>query len=192
MSEDTGQPAAPPPEGQPPPEGDGFEVPIGRRRRMDAAPKGTSPAVVVALVTAAAAIVALVMVMMKDTGIYSKPIDQLVHNQLKYAHRPVRAEGTLVHGTLVKREKPCEYRFTITSNGVDVPVRYPQCVVPDTFRDVPGMDVNVTVEGQLKADGSFEATSVLAKCPSKYEMKQKAAHGEKMPHAALDQSTPGY
>ena len=63
-----------------------------------------------------------------------------------------------------------------------MPVRYAQCVVPDTFRDVPGMDVGVTVEGELLTDNSFEATSVLAKCPSKYEMKQKAAGGEKMPH----------
>jgi len=44
------------------------------------------------------------------------------------------------------------------------------------------MDVGVTVEGELHADNSFEATSVLAKCPSKYEMKNRAANGEKMPH----------
>jgi cytochrome c-type biogenesis protein CcmE len=59
-------------------------------------------------------------------------------------------------------------------------------VVPDTFRDVPGMDVGVTVEGALQADNSFEATSVLAKCPSKYEMKDRANKGEQMPHAALE------
>ena len=34
--------------------------------------------------------------------------------------------------------------------------------------------------------GAVEATQVLAKCPSKYEMKQKAANGEKMPHAATE------
>jgi cytochrome c-type biogenesis protein CcmE len=122
---------------------------------------------------------------MKDNAIYSKPVDQLVAQKARFIGRPVRAEGNLVHGTLEKRDTPCEYRFTITKNGVDVPVRYAQCVVPDTFRDVPGMDVGVTVEGALLADNSFEATSVLAKCPSKYEMKERAGRGESMPHAAL-------
>jgi len=63
-----------------------------------------------------------------------------------------------------------------------VPVRFAQCVVPDTFRDIAGMDVGVTVEGTLAADDSFEASSVLAKCPSKYEMKEKQKSGEMMPH----------
>lgn len=137
---------------------------------------------VVALVMAAAAIVALVLTMMKDKAVYSKPVDDLVKNQAKFVGRSVRAEGTLVHGTLMKRDQPCEYRFTISKNSVDVPVRYAGCVVPDTFRDVPGMDVGVTVVGELQADGSFEASEVMAKCPSKYEMKQKSAGGEKMPH----------
>ena len=44
------------------------------------------------------------------------------------------------------------------------------------------MDIGVTVEGKLNQTGQFEATQVLAKCPSKYEMKQKQAQGEQMPH----------
>ena len=135
---------------------------------------------------AASAIVALVLTFMKDNTIYVKPADELVKNQAKFVGRSVRVEGNLVHGTLQRRESPCEYRFTITKNGVDVPVRYAGCVVPDTFRDVPGMDVGVTVQGELQKDGSFEATEVLAKCPSKYEMKQKQAQGEQMPHGPLD------
>ena len=141
---------------------------------------------VIPLVMAAAAVTALALGGMKDNAIYSKSVDEIVANKAKFAGRPVRAEGLLVHGTLMKRDSPCEYRFTITKNGVEVPVRYAQCVVPDTFRDVPGMDVGVTVEGELHADNSFEATSVLAKCPSKYEMKERADRGEKMPHTATD------
>jgi len=66
-------------------------------------------------------------------------------------------------------------------NGVEMPVRFAQCVVPDTFRDMPGMDVGVTVEGELQTDGNFEASNVLAKCPSKYEMKEKAKNGQMPP-----------
>ncbi len=147
--------------------------------------------IVVPLVMAAAAIAGLVLTGMKDNAIYSKPVDELVAQKARFKGRPVRAEGNLVHGTLVKRETPCEYRFTISKNDVAVPVRFAQCIVPDTFRDVAGMDVGVTVEGELLADNSFEATSVLAKCPSKYEMKDRAARGERMPHAAEPTSLGG-
>lgn len=135
------------------------------------------------LVMAAAAIVGIVLAGMQDKGMYSKPVDQLLADKAKFRGKQVRAEGNLVHGSLVKREQPCEYRFKIEKNGTEVPVRYAKCVVPDTFRDVPNMDLGVTVEGELQKDDSIEASQVLAKCPSKYEMKQKAANGERAPHA---------
>ena len=139
----------------------------------------------VPLVMAAAAIVALVLVGMQDKGMYSKPVDILVAEKAKFVNKPVRAEGNLVHGSLVKRDSPCEYRFTIEKNGAEIPVSFMGCVVPDTFRDVPNVDVQVTVGGELRPNGQFDATEVLAKCPSKYEMQQKAASGEKMPHAGV-------
>jgi cytochrome c-type biogenesis protein CcmE len=139
----------------------------------------------VALVMAATAIVAIVLFTMKDKAIYSRSVDTLLQDKTKFLGRSVRVEGNLVHGSLVHRDRPCEYDFTITKNGTDLPVRFAECVVPDTFRDVPGMDVGVTVEGELHADDTFEATTVLAKCPSKYEMKNRAAQGERMPHDAV-------
>jgi cytochrome c-type biogenesis protein CcmE len=162
-----------------------------RRRQEASDPQATRRGlmIVVPLVMAGAAIAGLVLTGMKDNAIYSKPVDELVAQKAKFKGRPVRAEGNLVHGTLTKRETPCEYRFTIAKNDVSVPVRFAQCIVPDTFRDVPGMDVGVTVEGELLADNSFEATSVLAKCPSKYEMKDRANKGETMPHGASAQVT---
>jgi cytochrome c-type biogenesis protein CcmE len=140
------------------------------------------PAIAVGLTMGAAAIAVLVLTGMQSNAIYSKPVDQLLGDKAKFLGRPVRAEGNLVHGSLEKRDQPCEYRFTIAKNGVSLPVRFAQCVVPDTFRDVAGMDVGVTVEGELKPDSTFEATSVLAKCPSKYEMQERKQRGEEMPH----------
>src|SRR5579859_1867401 len=141
--------------------------------------------VAVGLAMAAGGIAALVLLGMQDKAIYSKGVDELLAQKAKFAGRPVRAEGLLVHGSLVKRDQPCEYRFTIEKNGAELPVRFAQCVVPDTFRDVPDLDVGVTVEGELKANDTFEATSVLAKCPSKYEMQQRKKNGEQMPHGPL-------
>jgi cytochrome c-type biogenesis protein CcmE len=132
-----------------------------------------------------AAVITLVLTGMQDKAIYSKPVDELLAQRAKFVGRPVRAEGNLVHGSLVRRDQPCEYRFTIEKRGVELPVRLAQCVVPDTFRDVPEIDVAVTVEGELRDNESFEASSVLAKCPSKYQMEEKKRNGELMPHAPL-------
>lgn len=163
------------------------EVPTRRRRHEEEDEDGARKRLllVVPLLMAAAAIVALVLVGMQDKGIYSKPVDELVAAKSKFLGKSVRAEGSLVPGSLVKREDPCEYRFVIEKNGTTLPVRYAKCVVPDTFRDVPGMEVDVTVEGELLADDSLEASQVLAKCPSKYEMQERAAQGEIAPHAAI-------
>ncbi len=162
---------------------EGVEVPRRRRNQNAAgAPAGRSVLLAVGLVMVAVGIVSVVLFTMKDKAIYSKPVDALILEKGKFLGRPVRVEGNLVHGSLVHHEKPCEYDFTIEKNGTQMPVKYAQCVVPDTFRDVPGMDVGVTVEGELQADNTFEATTVLAKCPSKYEMKNRQANGEKAPH----------
>lgn len=166
------------------------------KRRRGEADDGGEPrgwrglAVAVGLAMGAAAIAGLVLTGMQSKAIYSKSVDELLAQKAKFAGRPVRAEGTLVHGSLVKRDQPCEYRFTIEKNGAMLPVRFAQCVVPDTFRDVDGVDVGVTVEGELQADDSFQASSVLAKCPSKYEMQQKKQNGEQMPHGPLAAATP--
>ncbi len=139
----------------------------------------------VVLVMAAVGIASVVVLTMKDKAVYSKPVDALIQEKGKFVGRPVRVEGNLVHGSLVHHDKPCEYDFTIEKNGTEMPVKFQQCVVPDTFRDIPNMDVGVTVQGQLLADNSFEATEVLAKCPSKYEMKNRQAQGEKMHDAPV-------
>lgn len=157
----------------------------------DPAPTTTTPltrpaprrnlGLLVGLLVVGAGLVALVL-SFQEAAVYAKTVDQLMSERTKLAGRAVRVEGDLVKGSLVHQEKPCEYRFRMSSQGSELPVRYAQCVVPDTFRDMPGMDVKVTVEGKIAADGHFEASQVMAKCPSKYEMREKAQGGEQAPH----------
>jgi cytochrome c-type biogenesis protein CcmE len=182
MTNDSGSPLMPPDEpGRVAQRGSAPPAPAGAA----ATRRWVGPAIASGLAMVAAAIAGLVLTGMQDNAIYSKPVDQLLAQKAKFVGRPVRAEGNLIHGSLLKREQPCEYRFSIAKNGVELPVRFAQCVVPDTFRDVPDLDVGVTVEGELRSDDTFEATSVLAKCPSKYEMKQRKDQGEQMPHGPL-------
>ena len=127
-------------------------------------------------------ILTLVFTSFKGSAVYSKGVDDLVREKQKFADRAVRVEGTLVKGSLKKRDQPCEYRFEIKSKDVVLPVRYAQCIVPNTFRDMPSMDVMVTAEGKLSSAGHFEASNIFAKCPSKYEMKEMQKGGQKAPH----------
>ncbi|HEU4408652.1 MAG TPA: cytochrome c maturation protein CcmE [Polyangiaceae bacterium] len=111
-------------------------------------------------------VVALALSIGEGTS-YAKTVDQLLADRVRLAGRPVNVQGTLVKGSLSYQDSPCEYRFTLTAAGALLPVRYPVCVVPDTFRDTPAGDVEVTASGKLAPDGSFEASNVMAKCPSR-------------------------
>jgi len=71
--------------------------------------------------------------------------------------------------------------FLAELRRVWIDVRYPQCVVPDTFRDVPNVDVDVTATGKLAKDGQFLASEIMAKCPSKYEAQNRQAIGSRRP-----------
>jgi cytochrome c-type biogenesis protein CcmE len=157
---------------------EGYVSPVA----VPAAPAGPKKnlGLLVGLLVVAGGITALVL-NFQDAAVYAKSVDQVAADK-SLVGRALRVEGGLVKGSLVHQESPCEYRFRMSEKGAEIPVRYGKCVVPDTFRDVPGMDVRVTVEGKIGADGTFEATQVMAKCPSKYEMKQKQSAGEAAPH----------
>jgi cytochrome c-type biogenesis protein CcmE len=137
----------------------------------------------IALLAMGGGIVALVMTSFDQAAVYSRGVEQLLQEKEKLTGRNVRVEGTLVKGTIKRRDQPCEYRFDLERKGARVAVRYAQCIVPDTFRDMPGTDVAVTAQGSLVSAGYFEATQIMAKCPSKHEMKDLASKGEQAPHA---------
>jgi len=114
----------------------------------------------------------------EDAVVYSYGVDELKAQAADLGERQVRVQGILVPGTLTRRDEPCEHRFMMQKAGVKnaepLKVQYAQCVVPDTFREVAGVEVEVTAEGRLAEDGHLEASKIFAKCPSKYEMREKA------------------
>jgi cytochrome c-type biogenesis protein CcmE len=121
-----------------------------------------------------------------DALVYSKLVNEVLTKPADFRGRELRVEGDLKQGSIQFRESPCEYRFTLGKEGKEMPVRFPQCIVPDTFKD--GVGLQVTVQGKLTGEGYFLANKVIAKCPSKYEMKERQQKGEKMPHAAMPRS----
>ncbi len=162
-------------------QGEHAEVaPVSRQADADRDRSATgkrSLGLVVMLLILGGGMLVLVLTSFKSSVVYSKGVDELLAEADRLAGRSVRVEGTLVKGSLQRRDDPCEYRFLLERNGAQIPVEYPQCSVPDTFRDVPYTDVVVTAEGRLAKSGSFEATQIMAKCPSKYEGGDSAMGG---------------
>ena len=144
--------------------------------------KKTNVALLGMLLLMVGGIVALFMFGFKEAAVYSMPVEQFLAQKVDHVDRRVRIEGELVKGTLTKRDKPCEYRFTIMgatpeSRKARLDVRYAQCVVPDTFRDREG--TQVTVEGMIAQSGHFDADLIMAKCASKYDPKEHALDPKK-------------
>jgi cytochrome c-type biogenesis protein CcmE len=121
-----------------------------------------------------------------DALVYSKLVNEVLTKPQEFKGRELRVEGDLKQGSIEFREQPCEYRFVIGKEDKQMPVRFPQCIVPDTFKD--GVGLSVSVQGRLTDQGYFLANKVIAKCPSKYEMQERQKRGETMPHSAIPAS----
>lgn len=78
----------------------------------------------------------------------------------------VKVGGRVVRGTIEREPGGRMVRFVVTDSAgrSRIPVVY-RGIAPDTFTD----DVDVVVEGRLGEDGTFQATTLLAKCASRYE-----------------------
>ncbi len=141
--------------------------------------------------------VAYLLTSSQDVFVYSHTVAEVMADPSAFSGRTLRAEGNLVDGSVQFREDPCDYHFTLSggdpagaagqaaasvgSADRRMDVDFPQCVVPDTFRE--GMGITVVVEGRLGDDGIFHASQVIPRCPSRYEMDERAGRGETMPHA---------
>jgi cytochrome c-type biogenesis protein CcmE len=159
--------------------------PVGPQQSDEPEPRGGVPGWV-KMAGVLAALTAGIVWLLAGSGateafVYSKLVHEVVVDPEAFAGRELRVEGDLRQGSVRFREEPCEWRFVLEKAEHEMPVRFPQCVVPDTFRDDFG--ISVTVQGQLGADGTFLANQVVPRCPSKYEMQEKLEAGEDVPHA---------
>lgn len=80
------------------------------------------------------------------------------------ANERVRVAGKVVDGSVVREGTTTN--FVVTDGKAQVAVTT-EDLLPDTF----GAGVEVVAEGGMTARGVFSATTVLAKCPSKFKAK---------------------
>lgn len=108
----------------------------------------------------------------KETGVYFVTPSELA---TKVAADPsihnvgVKMGARVVHGSIQRDVGSQTITFEVTDGRQTYPVVY-RGLAPDTFTD----DVEVVVEGRLSPDGVFRATTLLAKCGSRYETVPQA------------------
>ncbi len=79
----------------------------------------------------------------------------------------VRINGIVLDGSLQYDYERENLHFTITDGKNKLPIIY-QGVPPDTF----GPGTEVVLEGRYESENIFEASKLMAKCPSKYEAQE--------------------
>ncbi len=103
----------------------------------------------------------------KETGVYFLTPSELaakVQADPSFHNVGVKMGARVVHGSISRDVGTQTIAFQVTDGTQSYPVVY-RGLAPDTFTD----DVDVVVEGRLDPNGTFRATSLLAKCGSRYE-----------------------
>ena len=103
----------------------------------------------------------------KDTAVYYLTPAELaakVERDPTFYETGVKIGARVVPGTIQRAEGGRELAFTMTDGSRTFPVVY-RGIIPDTFTD----SADVVLEGRLGRDGTFRATTLLAKCASRYE-----------------------
>ena len=121
----------------------------------------------------------------KETGQYYLMPSELaakVTADPTFRNAGVKVGARVVPGSIKRDPSGRSLTFAMTDGKQVYPVAY-RGIAPDTFTD----GVDVVVEGRLSADGTFQATTLLAKCASRYENapeKYRSAPGYQAPGAA--------
>lgn len=119
-------------------------------------------------VVVAVAVGVLVWVGVGRSSVYYFTVSELL---AKGPTEQVRVSGELIEGSVdglgtttltfvLHDRESADHTMAVVFNGA----------IPDSFRDEPNAEV--VAEGDYVGDGSFNATGLTQKCPSKYEAAQ--------------------
>lgn len=103
----------------------------------------------------------------RETGVYyltPSELQQKVATDRSIYDVGMKIGARVVRGSISRDVGTQTITFRITDGTASYPVVY-RGLAPDTFTD----EADVVVEGRLQRDGTFHATTLLAKCGSRYE-----------------------
>ena len=132
----------------------------------------------VGLVGVAAVVTYLIWTGVSETMVYYlTPVELLERVEVDPTFHDVgvKVSGQVIPGTYHRGEGELLHIFTVkdlADETATFEVEY-RDALPDTFAE----DVEVVLEGQLRADGTFEAATLLTKCGSRYEAAPEDIEG---------------
>jgi len=111
----------------------------------------------------------LVYVGVKESGVYFVTVAELKTSEKVKDGEGLRMSGSVIEGSIEEETKNLILKFRVKDeegdDGAFVNVYY-KGVKPDSFK----ADVQVILEGKYdRAENLFKATTLLVKCPSRYE-----------------------
>jgi cytochrome c-type biogenesis protein CcmE len=130
--------------------------------------KKSSKKIAIPLLLILAGVSLLIMKGISDTGVYYRTVAEVLADNSLLEKRGVRISGRVEEGTIEYNQKNLQLKFTVRDMENDnetMNVIY-NGVKPDAFQE----DIEVILEGHYeKTTNTFNAATLLAKCPSKYE-----------------------
>lgn len=118
--------------------------------------------------------IAVVAGMSLLTGSYWLTVGELQQDSARYMGERVRVSGDVLSESEDWNAQEITLRFTVTGeNGEQLPIVFfgPR---PDNFQRA----TEAIIEGELLPDGSFQADTLLLKCPSRYEEEPEQVYVE--------------
>jgi len=106
----------------------------------------------------------------QTNAIYYLTLKELNAQRGSLINQPVRVNAPLDKSSIQFDDKTLTLKFNLQDGNLVLPVVY-KGVKPDTFEQ----GESVVAEGKLGADGTFMASTILVKCPSKYESEAPSA-----------------
>jgi cytochrome c-type biogenesis protein CcmE len=126
--------------------------------------RGLSPKLVIVAGVIAAAVGYLIFTAVQTSAVYYLTVSELLAAGPTIREQPVRVAGNVVTGSIRREPTSMVVQFEAEDASGRLPVTY-RGVLPDIFGD----GVEVVVEGKYQNDGVFTASTLLAKCPSRFE-----------------------
>lgn len=98
---------------------------------------------------------------------YYLTVSELLNEGSELYGERVRVAGKVMNNSIEWDADALELRFVITEGGNDLLVVY-EGARPSGLKE----DSNVLVEGKYRSDNTFQASTIILKCPSKYEPQE--------------------
>jgi len=139
---------------------------LNELHRDPAAGEEMKPKILIGVSVIIAALIYLMVTSFKESSVYYLTVSEIREKAATIKGEGLRVSGYVDPASIRWDAQKIEVRFTMIEGPDSLHVYY-KGVMPDQLADAQG----VLAEGKMLADGTFAATRLMLKCPSKYEAR---------------------